>query len=171
MRKEFKELEISEIKEKEKRIREQIKFQYLLSDIITELEKIGHKKINCKIETKIKEILDKKGIEYKVVGYQNFDKVYGNDKYLDRSIYLNFPNVYGVDTYIDTEKTGYNSEMIGGYYDKLFEANKILIKENIKEREQKLEKQLKFAYDNIDRYNEMIETLSEMKSELGFLGY
>ena len=170
MKYEFCFLDKEELEKKEREYKRGIELKKHINKLLLELEKIGHKKITKNIEKLTKEYLDKNNIEYEYIYYQNLDKTYSgiSEKYYDRTLIIKFKNYYGNIGNIDILR-GYENNAKGGYYDKILEINSWYKKEEIEYLQNIHEPEFKNAYENLEKYNEKLKELIEIRNSFGFL--
>lgn len=169
MKYEFCFLEKEKLEKEERNFKRNFEIREILSNLLFELEKIGNKKINRKIEDFAKEYFEKNNIKFESIFYQVLDTKYTgmNEKYYDRALIIRFPEYHG---YSSIEiLNGYESNCGGGYYNNLLEINKWLDREEI--NKQKTERELEFenAYKNLDLYNEKLNELIKLRDSFGYL--
>ncbi len=167
---EFKYLNKEKLQKQEKEVRKSIEISKYINEFILELEKLGNKKVTKKIEDLAKDFFQKKDIEVENIFYQNADRSYTgvNEKYRDRTLIITFNNYYGNYGNIEIMR-GYENDVMGGFYNNLLYLNPCYQKENIEERENRVNVEFENAYKNIDLYNKKLAELVKLRDSFGFL--
>lgn len=170
MKYEFCFLEKEKLKEEEIKFRKGIEIVKHINEFLLELEELGHKKITIRIEELARKFFEEKDIEVENIFYQNLDKKYNSvsEKYFDRTLIISFKDYYGNYGNIEIMR-GYEDDVMGGFYNNLLYLNPCYQKENIEERENRVNVEFENAYKNIDLYNKKLAELVKLRDSFGFL--
>lgn len=158
--------------EKEKQeFEKEIEVRKIMSSLIMELSKIGHKKITKRVTEYTIKFLNDKNIKYNYVYYSVHDMKFGDSKYLDRKLIINFIDYKGYSGYINIiNNYDYAINKTGeGYYDNLLNNNIGLSIENLKNFETEKKQQFESAFLKLEDYNKKLKELVELRDEFGYL--
>lgn len=161
-------LNLDDLKNKEEDYRKSLSIRKIMYELVVELEKLGHKKINCKIKNYVEEFLKNRNIKFSYIYYQNLDTKYFDEKCYDRTLIICFDDYFGNYNEIDILR-GYEDKKEGGYYDDLFKINNRFEKDNIDKQEDKIKKEFLNAYTHLEEYNKKLEELVELRDSFGYL--
>lgn len=166
MEEEFRFLDKEELKKEYQNIKKDFEIRNLLGEFLEEISKKGHKEVTKRIETYLKEFLDKRNIEYKNIFLQNLDANYSR-KYFDRALIINLSNT--IKTYTIEIKNGYEDNFSGGFFDNLFSNNVKYQKDYIEKQKTQKEKEFENAFLSINRYNQKLTELIRLRDSFGYL--
>ena len=166
MEEEFRFLDKEELKKEYQNIKKDFEIRKLLGEFLEEISKKGHKEVTRRIETYLKEFLDKRNIEYKNIFLQNLDSNYSR-KYFDRALIINLSNT--IKTYTIEIKNGYEDNFSGGFFDNLFSNNIKYKKDYIEEQKTQKEKEFENAFLSLNRYNQKLTELVKLRDSFGNL--
>ncbi len=166
MKEEFRFLDKEELKREYQSIQKDFEIRELIGEFLEEISKKGHKEVTKRIETYLKEFLDKRNIEYRGIFLQNLDTNY-SEKYFDRALIINLSNA--ITTYTIEVKNGYESDYRGGFYDNLFTNNIKYRKDYIEKQKIQKEKEFENAFLSINRYNQKLKELVNLRDSFGYL--
>lgn len=160
----FSYLDLEETKKEEEESKREIEIRKIWCELLTELAKLGNKKVTTKIVDYTKEFLNKKEIKYGGVYYQNDNKKYNCGKYLERTLVITFKNYYGYNNYIrivDNWQSKIDEKT--GTYANLIKQNKWADKENVEKYEKDIKQKYKNIYTNMETYNKKLKELEALK--------
>lgn len=166
MKEEFRFLDKEELKKEYQNIKKDFETRELIGEFLEEISKKGHKEVTRRIETYLKEFLDKRNIEYKNIFLQNLDSNYSR-KYFDRALIINLSNT--IKTYTIEIKNGYEDNFSGGFFDNLFSNNVKYQKDYIEEQKTQKEKEFENAFLSLNRYNQKLTELIRLRDSFGYL--
>jgi len=166
MKEEFRFLDKEELKKEYQNIKKDFETRELIGEFLEEISKKGHKEVTRRIETYLKEFLDKRNIEYKNIFLQNLDSNYSR-KYFDRALIINLSNT--IKTYTIEIKNGYEDNFSGGFFDNLFSNNVKYQKDYIEKQKTQKEKEFENAFLSINRYNQKLTELIRLRDSFGYL--
>lgn len=166
MKEEFRFLDKEELKKEYQNIKKDFETRELIGEFLEEISKKGHKEVTRRIETYLKEFLDKRNIEYKNIFLQNLDSNYSR-KYFDRALIINLSNT--IKTYTIEIKNGYEDNFSGGFFDNLFSNNVKYKKDYIEEQKTQKEKEFENAFLSLNRYNQKLTELIRLRDSFGYL--
>lgn len=166
MKEEFKFLDKEEVKKEYKSIKKDFETRELIGEFLEEISKKGHKEVTKRIETYLKEFLDKRNVEYGAIYFNNEDFQYG-EKYFDRKLIINLSNA--IKPYKIEIKNGYENKFRGGFFDNLLNNNVIYKKDYIEEQKTQKEKEFENAFLSINRYNQKLKDLVNLRDSFGYL--
>jgi len=166
MEEEFRFLDKEELKKEYQNIKKDFEIRKLLGEFLEEISKKGHKEVTRRIETYLKEFLDKRNIEYKNIFLQNLDKNYSR-KYFDRVLIINLSDTIKI--YAIEIKNGYEDNFRGGFFDNLFSNNIKYKKDYIEEQKTQKEKEFENAFLSLNRYNQKLTELVKLRDSFGNL--
>lgn len=166
MKEEFRFLDKEELKKEYQNIKKDFETRELIGEFLEEISKKGHKEVTKRIETYLKEFLDKRNIEYKNIFLQNLDSNYSR-KYFDRALIINLSNT--IKTYTIEIKNGYEDNFSGGFFDNLFSNNVKYKKDYIEEQKTQKEKEFENAFLSLNRYNQKLTELVKLRDSFGNL--
>lgn len=166
MEEEFRFLDKEELKKEYQNIKKDFEIRNLLGEFLKEISKKGHKEVTRRIETYLKEFLDKRNIEYKNIFLQNLDSNYSR-KYFDRALIINLSDT--IKTYTIEIKNGYEDNFRGGFFDNLFSNNIKYKKDYIEEQKTQKEKEFENAFLSLNRYNQKLKELVKLRDSFGNL--
>lgn len=166
MKEGFKFLNKEELKKEYQSMQKNFATRELIGEFLEEISKKGHKEVTKRIETYLKDFLDKRNIEYGAIFLQNLDTNY-NEKFFDRALIINLSNV--IKTYSIEIKNGYESNYRGGFYDNLFTDNVEYRKDYIEKQKAQKEKEFENAFLSINKYNQKLKELIKLRDSFGYL--
>lgn len=166
MKEEFRFLNKEELEKEYQNIKKDFETRELIGEFLEEISKKGHKEVTKRIETYLKEFLDKRNIEYGGIFLQNLDANYGR-KYFDRALIINLSNA--ITTYAIEIKNGYEDNYRGGFFDNLFSNNVKYQKDYIEKQKAQKEKEIENAFLSINRYNQKLTELIRLRNSFGYL--
>lgn len=166
MKEEFRFLNEEELKKKYQNTKKNFETRELIGEFLKEISKKGHKEVTKRIETYLKEFLDKRNIEYKNIFLQNLDANYGR-KYFDRALIINLSNT--ITTYTIEIKNGYEDNYRGGFYDNLYSNNVVYRKDYIEKQKTQREIEFENAFLSINKYNQKLKELIKLRDSFGYL--
>ena len=166
MKEEFRFLDKEELKKEYQNIKKDFETRELIGEFLEEISKKGHKEVTRRIETYLKEFLDKRNIEYKNIFLQNLDSNYSR-KYFDRALIINLSNT--IKTYTIEIKNGYEDNFSGGFFDNLFSNNVKYQKDYIEKQKTQKKKEFENAFLSINRYNQKLTELIRLRDSFGYL--
>lgn len=161
-------LNLDNLKKDEEDYRKSLSIRKIMYELIVELEKLGHRKINCKIKDYTEQFLKERDIAFSYIYYQNLDSKYGDEKYYNKTLIINFNDYFGNCNTIDILR-GFEHKPQGGYYDEIFKINNCFKKENIDKQEDKMKKEFLNAYTHLEEYNKKLKELVELRDSFGYL--
>lgn len=166
MKEEFRFLNEEELKKEYQNTKKNFEIRELIGEFLKEISKKGHKEVTKRIETYLKEFLDKRNIEYKNIFLQNLDANYGR-KYFDRALIINLSNT--ITTYTIEIKNGYEDNYGGGFYDNLYSNNVVYRKDYIEKQKTQREIEFENAFLSINKYNQKLKELIKLRDSFGYL--
>lgn len=166
MKEEFRFLNEEELKKEYQNTKKNFEIRELIGEFLKEISKKGHKEVTKRIETYLKEFLDKRNIEYKNIFLQNLDANYGR-KYFDRALIINLSNT--ITTYTIEIKNGYEDNYRGGFYDNLYSNNVVYRKDYIEKQKTQREIEFENAFLSINKYNQKLKELIKLRDSFGYL--
>lgn len=166
MKEEFRFLDKEELKREYQSIQKDFEIRELIGEFLEEISKKGHKEVTKRIETYLKDFLDKRNIGYGGIFLQNLDTNY-SENFFDRALIINLSNA--ITTYTIEIKNGYESNYRGGFYDNLFTDNVKYRKDYIEKQKMQKEKEFENAFLSINRYNQKLTELIRLRDSFGYL--
>lgn len=166
MKEEFRFLNEEELKKEYQNTKKNFEIRELIGEFLKEISKKGHKEVTKRIETYLKEFLDKRNIEYKNIFLQNLDANYGRI-YFDRALIINLSNT--ITTYTIEIKNGYEDNYRGGFYDNLYSNNVVYRKDYIEKQKTQREIEFENAFLSINKYNQKLKELIKLRDSFGYL--